>query len=205
MMDLEELKSLWASVDERLGKQELVKESIIREMIRDKSNKSLRKLLNYEIFSLGVCLFVLPVIVSLLYIDHFRVYTQWVGKVFVGVMIVICSAAAIWSLIKIAKLMKVDFTKNVRSNSLIISRYSIWIGKEKIVTICLTPVCCFLCIWLYTLVHVNVATWTGGICGLLFGLFLTFYIYKRVYGRNIEVVRQSLEELKDLEEEKEKE
>ncbi|MDR0757147.1 MAG: hypothetical protein LBF85_04795 [Tannerella sp.] len=200
MMDLEELKSVWASVDERLGKQELLKENIIREMIRSRSNKSLRKLLNYEVHMLVSNLLAIPLMVAFLFIDYFRVHTQWVGEVFVWTMIVVCSATVIWHLIKIAKLMKVDFTKSVKNNFLLMNQFNIWIGKEKIVSIFATPVLYSLGIWLYAVLRVNAVLWTFLACGLLFGLFLMFYIYKRVYDRNIDSIRQSLEELAELDE-----
>jgi hypothetical protein len=199
MMDLEELKNAWASVNERLGKQELLKENIIREMIRDKSNRLLRKLLNSEIFGLAICLFSIPAMVFLLYIEHFRVHTQWGGKVFVWTMIVICTVKVIWGLIKIAKLLKVDFTKSVRSNSLLISRYNIWTKKEGIVAIVLIPILYFLGIWMYVLLHANAALWTFLVCALLSGIFMSIYTYK-IYVRNIDAIRQNLRDLKEMEE-----
>jgi hypothetical protein len=202
MMNLEELKNVWASMDERLGKQELLKENIIREMIRDKSNRLLRKLLNSEISGLAICLFSIPATVALLYIEHFRVHTQWGGQVFVWTMVVICSAKVIWSLIKIAKLMKVDFTKNVRTNSLIINKYMIWGKKEVIVAIIMIPVMYFMGIWMYALLNVHAVLWISLICALLFGTLLTVYS-KRMYDRNINALRQNLEELKELEDDNE--
>jgi hypothetical protein len=204
MMDLEELKNVWASIDERLGKQELLKENIIREMIRDKSNRLLRKLLNSEISGLAICLFSIPILISLLYIEHFRVHTQWGGKVFVWTMFVIFSINVIWGLIKIAKLMKVDFTKNVRTNSLIINRYMIWTKKEKIVGIAIIPVMYFMGIWMYALLNVNTVLWVSLTCALLFGTLLAVYSIK-MYDRNINALRLNLEELKELEEDEEKE
>ncbi|MDR1584050.1 MAG: hypothetical protein LBS55_12500 [Prevotellaceae bacterium] len=203
MMNLEELKNVWASVDERLGKQELLNGSIIREMIRDKSDKSLRKLLNHEVHLLVFNLFSIPLLIALLFIDEFRVHTQWSGKVFVWTMVVVCSATVTWQLIKIVKLMKVDFTKSLRNNFLFMNRFNIWIKKEKIVWIFITPLLYCQAIWLYALLHVNVALWIFLACGLLFGLFLMFYMYKRIYNRNIDSIRQSLEELKELEEKQE--
>jgi hypothetical protein len=202
-MDLEELKSIWASMDERLGNQELLKGSIIRKMIHDKSNRLLQKLLNFEVFSLIFNLFEIPLMISLLYINYFTVLTKWAGKVFVWIIVVFSFIATIWQLIKIVQLMKVDFTKGIRNNALIINRYNTWIKKEKIVAIFITPVLFSLGIWMYVLLHANVALWIFMGCSFMFSLFIMFYIYKRVYDRNIDSIRQSMEELKELEEEQE--
>ncbi|MDR2764314.1 MAG: hypothetical protein LBB90_04720 [Tannerella sp.] len=202
MMDVEKLKSVWASVDERLGKQELLKESIIREMIRNRSDKSLHRLINYELHSFVLCLFSIPLMVMLLDIKYFRVHTQWGGKVFVWTMLVVLVASVIWQLIKMTALMKVDFTKDLKTNSICMNKYDIWIKKEKIVGICMTPVLYLLGIWMYAILQVHAFLWIFLACVYLFGMFLMLYLY-RVYNRNIHSIRQSLEELKELEEEPE--
>jgi hypothetical protein len=192
---------MWASVDERLGKQELLKESIIRKMIREKSNRSLRRLLDFEIVCLVINLFAIPLILLLkpLYVQR----PYWNGKVLAAALILFCVAAVICGLFKIAKLMSMDFMKSVWSNSLLINSYNLWIGKEKIAGFFIIPAISLMCIWYYAILHVNATAWTFLACMLLFGVFFTFYIYRRVYDRHINAIRQSLEELKDLEEEQE--
>jgi hypothetical protein len=192
---------MWASVDERLGKQELLKESIIRKMIREKSNRSLRRLLDFEIVCLAINLFAIPVILLLkpLYVQR----PYWNGKAVAAALIIFCVAAVVWGLFKIAKLMSMDFMKSVRSNSLLINSYNLWIGKEKMAGFFLLPPIYLMCIWYYAILHVNAISWTFLACALLFSVFFTFYIYRRVYDRNIGAIRQSLEELKELEEEQE--
>jgi hypothetical protein len=201
MMDLEEMKSMWASVDERLGKQELLKESIIRKMIREKSNRSLRKLLNFEIFSLAVNLFAIPLI--LLLKPLFVQMPCWYGNAVVAALVIFCTVAVIWQMLKIAKLMNVDFMKSVRNNSLLINTYNLWIGKEKIAGFFLAPAVYLIAIWYYAVMHVNAAAWTFLVCTVLFSIFFVIYVYRQVYDRHIDAIRQSLEELKDLEEEQE--
>ncbi|MDH6310704.1 hypothetical protein M2451_003529 [Dysgonomonas sp. PFB1-18] len=44
-MELDELKNTWTSLDERLQKQEVLKETIIKEMLRSKSGKALGRLI----------------------------------------------------------------------------------------------------------------------------------------------------------------
>jgi hypothetical protein len=192
---------MWASVDERLGKQELLKESIIRKMIREKSNRSLRRLLDFEIVCLAINLFAIPVLLLLkpLYVQR----PYWNGKAVAAALIIFCVAAVIWGLFKIAKLMSMDFMKSVRRNSLLINSYNLWIGKEKMAGFFIVPPLYIMCIWYYAILHVNAISWTFLACTLLFSVFFTFYIYRRVYDRHINTIRQSLEELKDLEEEQE--
>jgi glucan phosphoethanolaminetransferase (alkaline phosphatase superfamily) len=76
--------------------------------------------------------------------------------------------------------------------------------KEVIVAIVMIPVMYFMGIWMYVLLNVHAVLWIFLICALLFGTLLTVYS-KRIYDRNINALRRNLEELKELEEDEEKE
>jgi hypothetical protein len=199
-MELEELKNVWKLIDERLEKQEILKENIIRKMICDRSSRSLSKLMNYEILCLATYFVVIPLIVFLNYFEPFRVQTQEAGNIFIWVILVICVVGIAWSLIKIVELAKMDFTKNVKDISLLVTKYNILIRNEKIVSIVLIPVITLGTVWLYVILHANTFQWTSLVCALIVGIFLMYYIFKRVYDKNIATIRQSLEELEELEE-----
>jgi hypothetical protein len=203
-MELEELKNVWKSIDERLEKQEVLKENIIREIIYAKSNSSVSKLLNCEILCIVAYFCAIPLTVFLIYFEPYREQTQEAGVIFVWTMLVICVAGIVWSPIKIVKLTKMDFTKNIKDISLLVNKYNILIHNEKIVSIVFIPVIVLVAIWLHVIMHANAFQWILLVCALIVGLFLMYYIFKRVYDKNIATIRQSLTELKDLEEPEDK-
>ncbi|MDR1454733.1 MAG: hypothetical protein LBJ01_03685 [Tannerella sp.] len=200
---MEELKSVWASIDGRLGKQEAIKENIIREMIRDRSNRSLGKLMNYEILCVAIYLIAIPLVVSQYYFKPLLRLTGLAGNVFLWAMLAICVASLAWTLFKIVALMKVDFMKSVKANALLINRYRLWIQKEKLIGFAVEiPAVVFIVVWLLVSIQANALQWITLVCALLLGIFLSFYTYYRgVYDRHIATIRRSLEELKELEEE----
>lgn len=204
-MGLEELKNVWKSIDERLEKQEVLKENIIRKMIYDRSNRSLSKLVNCEILNMVAYLVVIPMIVFLANFRPFREQMQGkqmlgVWEIFLWVALAICVAGIAWSLIKIVALAKVDFTKNLKDISLLVAKYNIRIQHEKIVSIVLTPAIALGVAWVYTMMQASTFQWVSLTCAFIVGIFLAYYIYKRVYDGNIAAIRQSLDELKDMEE-----
>jgi hypothetical protein len=203
-MELEELKNVWKSIDERLEKQEVLKENIIREMIYAKSNKSVSKLLNCEVLSMVGYFCAILLTVFLIYFEPFREQTQVAGDIFIWTMLVICVVGIVLSFIKIVELTKMDFTKNIKDISLLVNKYNIRIRNERIASIVLIPVIALVAIWLYVIMHANAFQWISLVCALIVGPFLTYYTFKKVYDRNIATIRQSLAELKDLEEPEEK-
>jgi hypothetical protein len=197
---LEELKKLWTSLDERLSKQEKMKESIIKEMIYSKSNKSISRLLNYDVFNVTVCVLAIPALVWLCY-THLG--EMLAGKLFIGTMFVFIAISFILGWIHIKYLMKIDFAKPVSYNLLYINKYNNLVKKEKISSVFIVAICCFFGIYLYALLHVNAILWSFLICSLVVGIGFTYYAYKKIYDKNIAEIQQSLEELKELEEEPE--
>jgi hypothetical protein len=198
-MELEELKNTWETIDERLKKQEVLKENLIREIIYSKSNKSLSKLINFEVLSLVIYLLIIPVI-AFAYNKGLELLLA--GKIFAYFMASFCIFGAIWQLIKMKNLRQIDFTKNISANSLFINKYNILIKKEKSVTmIFITPVISFLCIYLYAIYHATFTLWIFLISALLIAIFLSYNNYKRIYDKNIASIQKSLEALKELEEE----
>jgi glucan phosphoethanolaminetransferase (alkaline phosphatase superfamily) len=196
-MELEEFKNVWASLDERLNKQEKLKESIIKEMMQSKANKSVSKLLSFDIISLFVCLFVIPILIWLYHSQiHLPQKTTFIYTMFVIIAYGFCAGA-----FNIKYLMKMDFTKSVAHNFLYINKYKKLVGKEKIAEVPVILVVCFLCIYQYAALHVSAWLWAFLICGLISAILFTVYSNKKIYDNNIHTIQKSLEELKELEEE----
>jgi hypothetical protein len=198
MMELEELKKMWTSLDERLNKQEVLKESIIREMIYAKSNKSLSRLLNME--ALGAVVFI-----SIIAFIAF-VFEKFGGKRFMWDITVIysgifCLVFLPWILYKIHGLMKIDLSGSIKNNVFYINRFNIQIKREKISTIFWGPVFAVLIILVYLEAKASVSVWIVMSCGILLASLSSYWSYKKIYDKNIALIKKSLEELKELEEE----
>ncbi|GHT34746.1 hypothetical protein FACS189434_11430 [Bacteroidia bacterium] len=196
-MELEELKNVWTSLDERLNKQEILKEFVIKEMIYSKSNKSVSKLLNWDLFGTIVLLLMIPV---LIFIYQFQIQLP-LKMSFFYTMLVICACGLIGGVFRINYLMRMDFTKSVAHNSLYINKYKKLVQKEKILSVPVILVCCFFPIYQYATLHVSAWLWAFLICVLVSGIIFTYFSYKRIYDNNIGSILKSLEELKELEEE----
>jgi hypothetical protein len=197
-MELEELKKLWSSLDERLNRQEILKESIIREMIYAKSNKSLSKLLNMEVLGAVICLLVIPYLLFVYVNGH---PDLWIEKIVICFGVFISVASVIWKLIKIRPLLKVDFIKSVSHNVLYINKYNIFTQKEKIARAIIFVIIIALFICLFAIACADIIIWIASVCAFLFGIAFTYYRYKVFFDKNIASIQKSLDELKELEDE----
>lgn len=199
-MELEELKNNWQLLDAQLKKQEVLKERMIQEMLCTKSNKSLSKLINMEVFGIVVLLLIIPLCVYLKNTNsHYSL--QFVMDIFFILMIVFCVFFSAWGIYKLSMLLKIDFMKDIGSNIHLINRFNIRIRQEKLSMFIIVPILCGYCTYLYAKLNVNITLWISMTCALLVATFLSIFIYKRIYDKNIQIIQKSLDELKELEEE----
>lgn len=199
-MELDELKNTWLALDKKLGENNSLNDRIIKEMLKTKSNKSIGRLIGYEVFSLCVLLMILPLIVYL-WIDSARTSQFMAGAVFLISMFVFTVLLIIWTGIKIAILIKIDLSKEIAENIRRTNRYNILIKREKLGSIFLIPVLGILCSYLYAQVNAHVTLWVFMTCLFIILVLYTIWAYKRIYDKNISSIMRSLEELKELEEE----
>ena len=198
-MELEELKNIWASVDERLKKQEILEENIIKEMNRKKTNKSLNALQWSEFIGIPILLTVISLIVYK--------YGQFGGTsriwdISILIFFVICIILFPYILYKIYLLMRVDLSGNIKNNLFCINKFAIIVKKERLIFWrFFLPLCVGVPIpWLIE-VGTSTALWTVYICLVVFGALFGYWSYKKIYDKNIQIIKKSLEELKELEEE----
>ncbi|GHT68838.1 hypothetical protein AGMMS50239_34670 [Bacteroidia bacterium] len=146
-MEIEDLKTIWASVDEQLKKQEVLKESLIKDMIYKKTNKSLNILLWAELPGIPVILLLLPFIVY--------AYQKFGGRhIMWDSMVIFCGAVCTvmlpYLIYKAYLLTKIDLSDNIRNNLLYINRFNILIKKEKTISIFFSaPVYTILILYYY--------------------------------------------------------
>lgn len=198
-MELDELRNTWSALDKRLDKNSLLSDRIIKEMLHAKSNKSLGRLLGYEVFGMVVLLIVFPLVVYMWFKFHIR--ESNIGAVFIMFLFIVGIVGVIWQVVKIIILLKIDFSGNIKDNLLLTNKYNIFIRREKYAAIIMIPVFCLFGVCLYAEYNANAVLWTFLTCILLVTILFTIYQYKRIYDKNIKSILQSLEELKELEDE----
>jgi len=193
-MNLENLKSEWSAMNDRMEKQEILKEKIFCQMLNTKSDKSLNRLMAYEVVSLIFSILCIPV---LLWFNNTGII--FVQTAIIGV-IVILAICVIWYGIKVLVLSKIDFTKTLKNNLFYVNRYAIYIKYEKFIGYYfILPLIIAICVFHYAKMHASIFWWAFMFCTLTAVILYTIYFY-RLYNKNISTIQQNLEELRELEE-----
>jgi di/tricarboxylate transporter len=196
-MELEELKNAWTSVDERLKKQEILKESIIREIVYKKANKSLNALLWSEFIGIPIILTIIPFIVWAYKKHGGRVLTWDILALYA---LLFCIVYFPYLLYKAYLLVKIDLAESIKSNLSYINKFGVVIKKEKIAMSILYPIFVILMVPMLIEFRANVFLWVFAICMVIFAILFTFWMYKKIYNKNIQSIKKGLEELKELQE-----
>ena len=200
-MDLDNLKEAWAALDNRLKRNEELKESIILEMMRSKANKLVNRFITFEVISVVVLLFFIPLCVFMLerlWENNLKGSIMSITVFFGGVFCLLCS---LWGMYKIYGLMKFDLSKNVGNNIYCVNRYNLQIKREKKFSMCfLIPTIVILTVLSYASGNVSLYLWTFLICALTGGIMVSFFTYKK-YDKDIDSILKSLDEIRELKEE----
>jgi hypothetical protein len=195
-MEIDDLKTAWLELDNKLQRSEKLKAETIKEMYRTKADKSISKILNYDIFSIVICLLVLPLIIWFIGTREMKNFWFAATMIYWGVFDIV---GIIYSVLKVCQLLKFDLTKSISHNIKIIHRYNIQIKKEK-------PIyAVFAVIGIIPIVAVYIQKallwqWVFLCCMLIIGLITSIWQYKRIYDTNIKSIMNSLDELKEIEE-----
>lgn len=200
-MELDDIKTAWASLDERLNKQGSIKESILRELICSKGNKSLNRLLNYEWLGLIFVVLAIPIIPFIMHIasDAFNTVSTVILLLF-EVFVLFGLGAQIW---KIRTLGKISYSEKVKDNVESLNKYNLFVKKEKIlvVVVFVLLVIFFISRKYFDGFKIDITHAVQYFTLIAIGLVLCIWQYKRMYLKNIDSVRKSLDELKELEDE----
>jgi len=198
-MELDELKNTWTVLDEQLKKNETLNKQILQEMVHKRSNKSLSKLTNTEFIGIIIALVSIPFFIWLY--STFLFESMLSVKILTIACTVYIVISLIWSLYKLRKLMKIDFSKNVKDSYFCINKYNIMIKQEKIAISILAPVLVLLVAFCFYEIHVGVSLWTFLVVWITILTVITFWIYKNIYDPHVQSIKKGLEELKELTEE----
>lgn len=198
-MDLEEMKERWAALNDRLERTEMLQESVIRELVQTKGEKSVSRLINWETFGFVVTILIIPysIYVYHRFGGHFAMW-----DLFIRVAIVVDGLLVLWTGYKLYGLMKIDFTKVVKENILRVNRYTVQITREKIFTAAIIgPLFVTLSVVMSTEMKAPDFIW-----GVLFGVVVAttvacYWLYKRVFDKNIRRLQESLAVIEEVGEE----
>jgi hypothetical protein len=194
-MNLDNLKSEWSAMNDRMEKQEILKEKMFCQILNTKSERSLNRLVAYEVISLIASILFIP---ALLYMFN-RTGMEFVRTVIVGA-IVLLGICVVWYGIKVFVLSKIDFTKTLKNNLFYINKYAVYIKYEKLIGYYfIIPLCVLVDIIYYLKLHVTLYSWLFLSCIGIAAILFTVYFY-RLYNKNISTIQQNLEELRELEE-----
>ena len=199
-MDLNEMKEAWTALDNKLRKNEELKEMIILEMIKKKAGRIVNRFIVREIISVAVLLLVLPFCVYWLDRDGGK---YLIGDILLCYILAICFIYPIWGIFKIHGLMKFDFLKDIGSNIFCINRYNIQIKREnKIFWVFIWPVIMILIILHFSFMTKTLPLWMlfFMISWVIMGTLLSYWTYKK-YNKDITSILRSLDEIKELKEE----
>ena len=197
-MELEELKNAWVSLDGRLKKTEKLKESIILEMAKSKAGEKVNRFITWEMFQVIFILLMLPLCIYFFNLYGGKYWTRDVGLLFSAAL---CFIYPFWGVYKTHGLMKINLTKNVSNNILCMNRYNIQLKHEKkIGYFFLMPVFVILVTLHYATIKASLPLWTTMVCIFSVCGLIVYWSYK-IYDKNIDTILQSLDEIKELEEE----
>lgn len=198
-MELDEMKNTWNTLDKRLNKMLHLQDSLIREVMQTKVNKSITLLRNWEIFGAIVVTLLIPFIVYV-YLTRNNGLLSW------NILLVVSGIASVglsfWQAYKVQCLMKVDYSRSISENVYYINRYKIWYEKEKMaMSFVIGPVLAILLVVYYAQLNASLPHWV-----LLFSILLCttvycYWSYKTIIKQKIPSIVRSLEELKEISEE----
>ncbi|MDR2916661.1 MAG: hypothetical protein LBV74_17835 [Tannerella sp.] len=197
-MELEQLKEIWTSLDNRMQQQEGLRSALIKEMLLSKSDKALSRLINYGYFGIILGFVSIPIIIW--------VYTVSLSlgilfRIIASVIVIYLTFHLIAGIFQLIKLHQVNFSNPVKSNIYIVEKLNIFNKRYLMISYVFALLIIFAAVSL-TFFSRNIEYWRWGILiALVFaGTIGFFWEYKRIYRRNFNSILKSLDELKDLDE-----
>nr|WP_129731663.1 hypothetical protein [Parabacteroides goldsteinii] len=197
-MELDELKHTWDLLNRKLEEDKSLKESLILEVIRAKADKSVNKLVNYDILSFVLLILLVPFI-AYAYFHYSGQFRLW--DIYTIYAMAVCLSGIVWYVLKIRILMKVDLSQKISANIYYTNRYNILVKREKLLmNMIVGPVFPILAIFMLIEMNSRAYLWIGVISLFVLASMTTYWSYKRIYDKNISSILKSLGEIKDLEE-----
>ena len=197
-MELDELKNTWSSLDERLKKQEVLKENILKEVLQSKSGKSLSRLTNYTYLGIVLSLIgIIPMVYTVTSI-YFGIFKTSIFILCICLLLV----AAIVGIYNVIHLNKIDFTGNISDNIRLTKIYEIRV-KKQMIPIYIFAAVIFIMAIIASLLSPNMEAWRWAAIFVCMGIGIVggVWEYKKMYKANVKSILKSMDDLKELEEE----
>ena len=199
-MELENLKTAWTSVDERLEKKEILSSEMIKEMLKKKSSRSLKKMKIYHFLGLFVGL---PLIIYVWYSIVSGLCFSNTILTIAGILVIMCTiilavALTILFYAFIKYLLKIDFAENVKDNIWLVTKYGILYQKANTVFLCISiPL-----VLLFVTAGYLTAFYVSIILFVVFAIIVipVYFLERKFLKKHIQAIKESLEELSELEE-----
>lgn len=193
-MELEEMKTRWGALNDRLGQSEILNQRIIKEMVNNRTQSAYNKLFKYDLFGL------ILIIIGCILVPILNINTPLTlpSVLVLEGLLVLCLVAqsyllSFWFGFDIE-------TKSLYELSRLTLKYKLWLKRYCIGSILLTTVAVVLVMFLQE-DKMFLDPWRYGIIAfaLILGIYLT-YIQVRLYKKNIIAIQKGLEELKEFKE-----
>jgi hypothetical protein len=197
-MELDELKEAWTALDNRLKRNEELKEGIILEIVKTKAGKSVNRFIFWEMFSVVVLILCIPLCIFEFNINGGR---NWAVDIALLFAVAVCFVYPFWGIFKTHGLMKFDLLKDVGNNLFCMNRYRIQLNREKkVLYYFIGPVFVVLGLFSYAVANAKFQWWTLLICVFIVAGLVCYWSYK-YYNKNIDSILKSLDEIRELKEE----
>lgn len=194
-MELEKLKEIWTSLDNRMQQQEVLKTTLIKEMLISKSDKALSRLINYSYFGLILTISMIPLMIWLWQLPSI------ISNVFILIVIVFLLFGVITGIPQLINLHRINFSNPLNQNIYLVQKTNLFnkrisfiayiIAAILIVSVAIAMLNSPYGIQPWRWFAIITIVFVGGIGG--------YWEYKRMYRRNFNSILKSLEELKELE------
>ena len=196
-MELEELKASWTELDNRLKKSEALNEALVLDMMRNRAQMSVGKLISLE-----SKLLIIPIIflIKAIYTFTKPLNVHVLGVVMEYVQLVMFGVMFVATIYNITLLKRIDVAKSVRDNIYNLNRFNVVRKRGSFILLVMLVIFCALFLWIVLLggsliALIFIAVFVLGVAGLL------YWGGKRdFYQKKVDSILESLNEIKDLEE-----
>lgn len=196
-MELEELKSAWSLLNNRMMQKEVMEATIIREMLVAKSDKALSKVTNYDYLGIIICMCVIGLLTWQMNRIYFGPFKTGIFLLAIALLIV----SALRSIKNLFILHKINFSNPISDNIRLVQNYNIIIKRTTIINYSAATGIVVLAI-IAGLMSPNMEVWRWVVIAvsIVIGIIGAWWEYRHMYRKNIDSILKSLDELKELEE-----
>ena len=195
-MDLEELKVSWTELDDKLKKSEALNEVIVLEMMKNKAQVSVSKLIDNEYMTLLTPIIMLPHLVSKLINPRDTYILDVIMEYLILIMFILLLICTINSLVL---LKRIDISKRISVNIYNINKYNIRRKRGVIIGAVMLFIYLVLFLWIVVQEDSLMALIVVGSFVISIIAFLYWASKRAFHQKKIDSIIESFNEIKDLE------